>query len=92
MIKKTLPALFVTTVLAATSFSTLAATQVNGSQSMELQSLGSVSVSGIRGSLDDATHQLAKKAEDMGASHFRVVRADTPGDSSLWSGTAEIYR
>ncbi|MEJ4045132.1 MULTISPECIES: DUF1471 domain-containing protein [unclassified Erwinia] len=89
---KTLPALIAATLLAATSFSTLAATPVDGSQAMNMQSIGSVSVSGVRGSLDDATHQLAKKAEELGASHYRVVRADTPGDSSLWSGTAEIYR
>ena len=90
--KKTLPALFAATLLAATSFSALAATQVNGSQASSLQSIGSVQVSGVRGTLDDATHQLAKKADALGASHYRVVSADTPGDSSMWSGTAEIYR
>lgn len=90
--KKILPATIAATLLAVTSFSTFAATPVDSSQAMNMQSIGSVSVSGVRGSLDDATHQLAKKAQALGANHYRIVRADTPGDSSLWSGTAEIYR
>ncbi|KGT92436.1 protein ydgH Flags: Precursor [Erwinia typographi] len=90
--KMKLPALLAATLFAATSFSALAATQVDRAQSQDLQAMGTVSVSGVSGSLDDATHQLSKKAEEMGASHYRVIRADTPGDSSLWSGNAEIYR
>lgn len=87
-----LPALIAATLFAATSFSALAATQVNEDQSQNMQAMGTVSVSGVNGSLDDATRELSQKAQEMGASHFRVVRADTPGDSSLWSGNAEIYR
>lgn len=89
---KTVSAVIAATILAATSFSTFAATQVDQNQALDMQSIGSVSVSGVRGTLDDATHKLAQKAEALGASHYRIVRADTPGDSSLWSGTAEIYR
>ncbi|MCX0501278.1 YdgH/BhsA/McbA-like domain containing protein [Erwinia billingiae] len=87
-----LPAVIAATILAATSFSALAATQVDAQQSQNLQSMGTVSVSAVSGSLDDATHQLSQKASEMGATHYRVIRADTPGDSSLWSGNAEIYR
>ncbi|MEZ0583128.1 YdgH/BhsA/McbA-like domain containing protein [Erwinia sp. STN24] len=87
-----LPTTIAAAILAATSFSTLAATQVSTEQSQNLQQMGTVSVTGVTGSLDDATAQLAQKAEEMGASHYRVIRADTPGDSSLWSGNAEIYR
>ncbi len=75
---------------ATASFSTLAASPVN--QAQGLQSIGSVSVSNARGSLDDATRQLSQKAEEMGASHYRIIGVENPGDSSLWSGTAEIYR
>ncbi|MDU6388376.1 MAG: DUF1471 domain-containing protein, partial [Pantoea sp.] len=25
-------------------------------------------------------------------SHYRVIGVENPGDSSLWRGTAEIYR
>jgi len=57
-----------------------------------MQPAGTVSVSGVRGTLDDATRQLSQKAEEMGATHFRVIGAQNPGDSSLWNGSAEIYR
>jgi len=79
-------------LLAATSFGTFAAAPVDPSQAQNMQSIGSVSVSGVRGSLDDANRQLSQKAEEMGASHYRVIGVDNPGDSSLWSGTAEVYR
>ncbi|MFB6327733.1 protein ydgH Flags: Precursor [Pantoea deleyi] len=79
-------------LLAATSFGTFAAAPVDPAQAQNMQSIGSVSVSGVRGSLDDASRQLSQKAEEMGASHYRVIGVDNPGDSSLWSGTAEIYR
>ncbi|WP_428943712.1 DUF1471 domain-containing protein [Pantoea sp. FN060301] len=79
-------------MFAATSFAALAATPVDRQQSEGLQAMGSVSVTGVSGSLDDATDQLQQKAEEMGATHYRVIRTDTPGDSSLWSGNAEIYR
>ncbi|WP_158782597.1 YdgH/BhsA/McbA-like domain containing protein [Pantoea sp. BAV 3049] len=87
-----LPTLIAAAFVAATSFSALAATQVNQDQSQNLQEMGTVSVSGVKGSLDDATRHLAQKADEMGASHYRIIGADNPGDSSLWSGTAEIYR
>ncbi|WP_239954258.1 DUF1471 domain-containing protein [Pantoea sp. Z09] len=79
-------------LLASASFSSLAATPVDQQQAQNLQSIGSVSVSNARGSLDDATRQLSQKAEEMGASHYRVIGVENPGDSSLWRGTAEIYR
>jgi len=79
-------------LFATASFSTLAASPVNQEQAQGLQSIGSVSVSNARGSLDDATRQLSQKAEEMGASHYRIIGVENPGDSSLWSGTAEIYR
>ncbi|WLS80027.1 DUF1471 domain-containing protein [Erwinia pyri] len=90
--KMKLPALLAATLFAATSFSALAATPVDEAQSQNMQAMGTVSISGVNGSLDDATRQLSQKAQEMGASHYRVIRADTPGDSSLWSGNAEIYR
>ena len=87
-----LPTLIAVTLFAATSFSTLAATQVDEAQSQNLQPMGSVSVSGVNGTLDDATRQLSQKASEMGASHYRIIGAQNPGDSSQWSGNAEIYR
>ncbi|MGK3143276.1 DUF1471 domain-containing protein [Pantoea sp. C2G6] len=79
-------------LLATASFATFAAVPVDRSQAQDMQSLGSVSVSSVRGSLDDASRQLSQKAAESGASHYRIIGVDNPGDSSLWSGTAEIYR
>lgn len=87
-----IPAIIAAAVLTATSFSALAATQINRSESQNLQGIGFVSVSGVRGSFDDATHQLKVKAEEAGASYYRIIGVDTPGDSSAWRGSAEIYR
>ncbi|WP_039659573.1 MULTISPECIES: DUF1471 domain-containing protein [Pantoea] len=89
---KKLSAVLAGALLATASFATFAAAPVDRSQALGMQSIGSVSVSGVRGSLDDANRQLSQKAEKMGASHYRVIGVDNPGDSSLWSGTAEIYR
>lgn len=89
---KKLPILVATSLLAMASFSTLAAIQVDNSQASSLQSMGTVSISGVRGTLDDATHKLAKKADAVGAIRYRIIGVSNPGDSSLWLGNAEIYR
>lgn len=80
---KKLPAPIAASLVAVASFSTLAATQVNESQTGSLQSIGVVSVSGVRGTSDGVTHKLARKADAMGASSYRVIGASNPADSSL---------
>jgi apolipoprotein N-acyltransferase len=89
---KTPIAILTAALLATASFTAFAAQPLSAEQAENLQSSGTVSISGVRGSIDDATRQLSQKAEDMGASHYRVIGVQNPGDSSLWSGTAEIYR
>ncbi|ERK11002.1 putative exported protein [Serratia fonticola AU-P3(3)] len=83
-------------LIATASFSTLAATmgakQVDSAQASSMQSIGVVSVSGISGSPDDAIHALKQKATEDGATHYRIIGLDNPGDSSVWRGTAEVYR
>lgn len=54
--------------------------------------IGVVSVSGVPGSTDDAINQLREKAQKIGGSKIQIVGLGTPGDSSLWSGTAQVYR
>jgi Protein of unknown function (DUF1471). len=54
--------------------------------------IGSVSVSGVRGSSDDAVRKLQDKSAALGGSKLRIVSLNTPGDSSLWMGNAEVYR
>ncbi|TQI79154.1 uncharacterized protein DUF1471 [Serratia fonticola] len=81
-------------LIATASFSTLAAgaKMVDSTQASTMQSMGVVSVSGVAGSPDDAIHMLKQKATEDGASHYRIIGLDNPGDSSDWRGTAEIYR
>jgi len=93
---KLLPSI-VAVAIATASFATFAAplssvTQVNSEQAAGLQSIGVVSVSGVSGSPHDAIHALKEKAAADGASHYRIIGLDTPGDSSNWRGNAEIYR
>lgn len=92
---KLLPGI-VAAVIATASFSTLAATmpvkQVDSAQATTMQSMGVVSVSGISGSPGDAIHELKQKATQDGATHYRIIGLDNPGDSSDWRASAEIYR
>lgn len=84
----------VAVLIATASFSTLAAgaKQVDSAQASTLQSVGVVSVSGISGSPDDAIHALKQKATEDGATHYRIIGLDNPGDSSDWRGNAQLYR
>lgn len=66
--------------------------QVDADQASGLQQMGSVQVSGIAGSSDDAIHALKQKAAQDNAGHYRVVALDNPSDSSLWDGTAILYK
>lgn len=90
--KKQLAALAAVALLATSSFSALAASVVDADEAQGLQAMGTVSVSSVGGSLDDAARQLANKAQAQGADHYRIIGLDNHGDSSRWSGTAEIYR
>ncbi|MEI9751112.1 YdgH/BhsA/McbA-like domain containing protein [Moellerella wisconsensis] len=80
-----------TTLIAATlalttlSFGTMAATEVQNSNQAPV---GVVSVSGAS-TLDDLTVQLAKKADEAGATSFRVVAAS--GENQM-NGIAQIYK
>lgn len=90
---KLLP-MFTAAVITVASFSALAATPISEmqAQSGNYQSLGMVSVSAsstVPGSMHD---QLDQIASDKGATHYRVVGAGTPGDSSLTRANVELYK
>lgn len=72
--------------------SAVAASQINSGQLMDKQHLGSVQVQVRNGTLDDAVEALSQKAKMMGADHFRITSADTPGMGSSARVTAEIYK
>ncbi|ADO46856.1 YdgH/BhsA/McbA-like domain containing protein [[Enterobacter] lignolyticus] len=66
--------------------------QVNSEQAAQLQEMGTVQVSGIEGSTDDAIHALKAKAAQEHAGHYRIVALGNPSDSSQWDGTAILYK
>ncbi|MDZ7277116.1 peroxide/acid stress response protein YhcN [Pantoea eucrina] len=76
-------------ILSALSFGAVAAESINAEQAMNLQPVGTVSVSGVGGSPMDIRQQLNAKAEQQGASAYRVIEANT-GDS--YHATAQLYK
>ncbi|CDG16199.1 multiple stress resistance protein BhsA [Xenorhabdus doucetiae] len=71
--------------LCAVSFGSFAATEV---QVAKGEKVGVVSVSGAE-TLDSLTTELSKKADEVGATYFRIISAN--GQNQL-NGVAEIYK
>ncbi|HEY0208511.1 YdgH/BhsA/McbA-like domain containing protein [Acerihabitans sp.] len=88
---KIIPYIF-TAIIAGLSFSSQATQEISQEQAAGHQRIGTVSVSGLEGSTDDATHALRQKARQENAPYYRIIGVDNPGDSSAWSGDAELYR
>ncbi|AXU97440.1 peroxide/acid stress response protein YhcN [Erwinia persicina] len=76
-------------VLSALSFGAFAAESVSADQAKNLQSMGVVSVSGIAGSPMDVREALNTKAEEKGASAYRVIENYENGN---WHATALLYK
>jgi hypothetical protein len=85
-IKTTIATLSVLSVL---SFGASAANLVNNDQAADMQSQGTISVSGIAGAPSDIRQALSDKADSKGASAYRVIEAYENGN---WHATAEIYK
>jgi len=83
---------FFAAMIAGMSFSALAAQQINEDQTSGHQLIGDVSISGVRGSTDDAVRALAAKADKDNGSYFHIIELDSPGNSSDWMGNAQVYR
>jgi hypothetical protein len=84
----TLAALGLSTVL---SFGASAAQLVTNQQVIQqnLQSIGTISVSGIDGVPSDIQQQLSDKADQQGATSYRVIEARNEGG---YHATAELYK
>ncbi|MDP9565403.1 UNVERIFIED_ORG: hypothetical protein J2806_001055 [Kosakonia oryzae] len=76
-------------ILSALSFGTFAADSISADQAQSRQSLGTVSVGSVASSPMDMRAELNKKAEEQGASSYRIIEART-GDN--WHATAELYK
>ncbi|MEM6161711.1 peroxide/acid stress response protein YhcN [Erwinia sp. P6884] len=88
---KTTIAIAVMSLTAALTFGASAADLVTNEQvaHQHLQSLGTISVSGIDAAPTDIRQQLSQKADEKGASHYRVIEAYTNGN---YHATAELYK
>lgn len=71
------------------SFGASAATMVSSDQAQNLQSLGSVSVSQTASSPMSIREQLSAKADQAGASSYRVTELQ---EGDTWHATAELYK
>jgi len=76
-------------ILSALSFGASAAESINAQQAQNLHSIGSVSVSGVAGSPMQIKEELNAKAEQKGASAYRVIEAYNNGN---YHATAELYK
>lgn len=84
--KTTIAALSILSVL---SFSTLAAQSISTEQAKTMQSIGTISVNGVDGTLADTVDALSKKADEQGASAYHITEAYQNGN---WHATAVIYK
>ena len=71
------------------SFGASAARQVSADQAQNLQPLGSISVSQTASSPMSIREQLSAKADQAGASSYRVTELQE-GDN--WHATAQLYK
>ncbi|MBM7344318.1 peroxide/acid stress response protein YhcN [Pantoea coffeiphila] len=85
-IKTTIAAL---SLLSMIGFGASAAELVNSQQAENLQSAGTITLSGVAGVPSDIRQQLSQKADMQGASAYRVVEARNQDN---WHVTAEIYK
>lgn len=76
-------------LLSAVSFGASAATLVSTQQARTLQSIGTVTASGVAGSPSDIRQALSDKADQQGAKAYRIIEARENGN---WHATAEIYK
>ncbi|MBL3524739.1 Protein YdgH [Serratia plymuthica] len=76
-------------LMSALSFGASAATLITNDQTGDLQSVGTITASGVAGAPSDIRQALSDKADKQGAKAYRVIEAYENGN---WHATAEIYK
>lgn len=76
-------------LLSVIAFGAQAAQLITGDQAQTMQPAGTVTISGTAGSPMDYRAQLSQKADEQGASAYKVIEART-GDN--YHITAELYK
>lgn len=76
-------------LLSTVAFGASAAQLVTNEQVQNLQSAGTITVSGVNGVPTDIRQQLSDKADKQGASAYRVIEARLQDNYHV---TAELYK
>lgn len=76
-------------LLSMVSFGAFDAQSISAEQASSMQSLGTITTSGIDGSPSDIKAQLSDKADAKGATAYHIIEARIDGN---YHATAEIYR
>lgn len=76
-------------ILSALSFGAFAADSINAEQAANREAIGTISVGAVGTSPMDMREMLNQKAQEQGASSYRIIEART-GDH--WHATAELYK
>lgn len=76
-------------LLSMLSFGSFAAQSIDASQAEKLQSVGTITASGVGAAPSDIRQALSDKADQQGAKAYRVIEAYENGN---WHATAEIYK
>ncbi len=76
-------------LLSAVSFGASAASLVTDAQASNLESIGTITASGVGGAPSDIRQALSDKADQQGAKSYRIIEANENGS---WHATAEIYK
>lgn len=86
--------LFAAALISIASFSALAASEISEAQvqAHNYQSLGVVDVRQDNTEEFNLKAAVNEKANQEGATHYRVIGVSTPGDSSLARASVELYR
>lgn len=84
--KTTIAALGLLSVISAGAS---AAQLVNSQQAENLQSAGTITLSGVAGTPSDIRQQLSAKADSDGARAYRIIEAR---NQDSWHATAELYK
>lgn len=76
-------------LMSTLSFGAFAAQYVDASQAGKLQSVGTITVSGVGGAPADIRQELSAKADAQGATAYRVIELR---NEDSYHATAEIYK
>ncbi|EEG5674234.1 DUF1471 domain-containing protein [Salmonella enterica] len=87
-----LSSFFAVIMLAGSSFSSFAATEINHSDTNVHQKVGDISVEVQNGTIDDVMNALSSKSDEQGAEYYRVTSVGTAGMGDTMRGTADTYK